>query len=302
MAEAEAELGHYTQAEESAQWMMDLRPGNLPAYLCGAALRQDWGDMDGALDFLGKALQQTPPFETEETAWILTRMARIDREMGRSAAAEALLTQALKTLPDYYLSQEELAQVRLAQHLYPEAVELLDRRNRSFPSPFSHLLAARALEGAGRRDDAAKTYAEFEREARTQIAQPENSNRELVRYYIEVTRQPQEALRIARLEFDNRHDVLTLDAYAWALFANGRTAEARELIQKALANGTGDAVIFFHAGAIEAAAGNRSEAVHNFQHSLDLNPISEVAEAARRAVSQSGNYAAVRYTQGSGRQ
>ena len=67
MAEAEAALGDYKQAEESAQWMMNLRPGNLPAYLTGAALRQDWGDIDGALDFLGKALQQTPPFETEET-------------------------------------------------------------------------------------------------------------------------------------------------------------------------------------------------------------------------------------------
>ena len=82
MAEAEAALGDYQQAEESAQWMMNLRPGNLPAYLTGADLRQDWGDIDGALDFLSKALQQTPPFETEETAWILTRMARLHRQSG----------------------------------------------------------------------------------------------------------------------------------------------------------------------------------------------------------------------------
>ena len=258
--------------------------------------------MDGALDFFGKALQQTPPFETEETAWILTRMARVHRQMGRHAEAETLLTQALKMFPNYYLSQEELAQVRLAQHRYPEAVDLPVARNRSFPSPFSHLLAARAFDGAGRRDDAAKMYAEFEREARAQITQPENANRELIRYYVEVARQPQEALRIAHLEFDNRQDVLTLDAYAWALFANGQTAEAHRQIQKALADGTGDAVIFFHAGMIEAAAGNRAESLHNFQHSLDLNPTSEVSEVARRGVGQSGNYAAVRYTLGSGRQ
>ena len=139
MADAEAALGDYKQAEESAQWMMNLRPGNLPAYLTGAALRQDWGDIDGALDFLTKALQQTPPLETEETAWILTRMARLHRQSGRPDAAEALLEQALKTFPDYYLSLEELAEVRLAQHQYPEAVELMEKRNRSFPSPSSHL-------------------------------------------------------------------------------------------------------------------------------------------------------------------
>ena len=50
IAEAQAALGNYQQAEEAAQWMMNLRPGNLPAYLCGAALRQDWGDLEGALD------------------------------------------------------------------------------------------------------------------------------------------------------------------------------------------------------------------------------------------------------------
>jgi tetratricopeptide (TPR) repeat protein len=302
LAEAQAALGDYKEAEAAAQWMMNLRPGNLPAYLCGAALRQDWGDMDGALDFLSKALQQTPPFETEETAWILTQMAQVHRQMGRPAAAETLLKQALQTFPGYYLSQEELAQVWLSQHRFTEAADLLGERNRNFPSPFSHLLAARALDGSGKQDDAAKTYAEFEQEARAQITQPENSNRELIGYYIETAHQPQEALRIARLELENQRDVATLDAYAWALFANGNTAEARQQIQKVLADGTADAVIFYHAGAIEAAAGNRAGATHNFQQSLDLNPTSEVAEQARRGVSQSGNYTAVRYTQDSGRQ
>src|ERR1700733_592829 len=36
MAEAQAGLGDYQKAAESAQWMMNLRPGNLPAYLVGA--------------------------------------------------------------------------------------------------------------------------------------------------------------------------------------------------------------------------------------------------------------------------
>jgi tetratricopeptide (TPR) repeat protein len=169
MAEAEAALGDYQEAEESAQWMMNLRPGNLPAYLTGADLREDWGDIDGAEEYLSKALQQTPPFESEETAWILTKMARLLRQSGRSDSAEALLQKALKTFPDYYLSSEELAEIRMDQHLYPEAVELLEKRNQSFPSPSSQLLAARAYELAGRAADARKMYAAFEREARAQL-------------------------------------------------------------------------------------------------------------------------------------
>jgi tetratricopeptide (TPR) repeat protein len=286
MAEAEAALGDYQQAEQAAQWMMNLRPGNVPAYLTGAALRQDWGDIDGAEEFLNKALQQTPPFETEETAWILTRMAKLLRLSGRPAAAEALLQRALKTFPDYYLSLEELAEVRLAQHLYPEAVDLLEKRNRCFPSPLSQLLAARGYERAGRPAEAAKMYAEFERKARAKMGLADNANLELVTYYGEYAHQPQEALRIARLEVENRHGVWALDAYAWALYVNRQYEEADRQIDKAVAIGTRDAVLYYHAGVIKQALGERAEASRYLRESLDLNPTSEVAEAARRAVTQ----------------
>jgi tetratricopeptide (TPR) repeat protein len=286
MAEAQAGLGDYQKAEESAQWMMNLRPGNLPAYLVGADLREDWGDLDGAQEYLSKALQQTPPFEAEETAWILTRMARIQRQSGRSDAAETQLQKALKIFPDYYLSLEELAEVRLGQHRYSEAVDLLEKRNRNFPSAASDYLEARAYEGAGRTADAAKLYAEFEREARAKISQPDNANLELIAYYADHAHQPQEALRIARLQIENRHDVWTLDAHAWALYANGRYAEAGQQMEKALDIGTRDAVLFYHAGAIEAAIGQKSEASRFLQDSLELNPASEVSDTARRAEAQ----------------
>jgi tetratricopeptide (TPR) repeat protein len=297
MAEADAALGDYDQAEKAAQWMMNLRPGNLPAFLCGAALREDWGETDGALDFLSKALQQTVPLETEESAWAMTKMARIERLAGRPDAAEPLLQQALKTFPGYYLSLEELAEVRLAQHRYPEAVELLERRNQSFPSTQSRYLAARALERAGRAAEAERTYAEFERAARSQIEQPDNANLELIAYYTGHGHQPAEGLRIARLEMERRHDVWTLDAYAWSLYVNGQPTEARRQIEKALAVGTRDAALYYHAGVIEAASGEGTAAIRYWQQSLGLDPTSEVAEAAQRALAKSGSFTPVNYSQ-----
>jgi tetratricopeptide (TPR) repeat protein len=296
MAEAEAALGDYPAAEEAAQWMMNLRPGNLPAYLTGAALREDWGDMDGALEFLSKALQQTPPFETEETAWILTRMAKLLRQSGRPAAAEALLQKALKSFPEYYLAREELAEVRLAQNRYADALGVVGLLHDSARSPLMLLLAARAHKQAGTAE-ADKMYREFERAARGQIALPDNANVELIIYYAEHANQPEEALRIARLEMENSHNVRTLDAYAWALHANGQYAEANRQIEKALAVGTRDAALYYHAGAIAAALGNDAEARRYWQQSLDLNPTSEVSEAAHRAVAQFGKYTAVKYAQ-----
>ncbi len=294
MAEAQAALGDYQDAEKSVQWMMNLRPGNLPAYLAGASLRESWGDTDGALEFLNQALQQTPPFEPEATAWILTRMARIRRQAGQFDPADALLSQALTAFPDYYASLEELAEVRLAEHRNGDAVELMERRNQTFPTPSSYLLEARALDRAGRPDDAARMYSTFERAARAQIDLPDNANVELINDLAVRTGHSQEALRIARIQVESRHDVRSLDAYAWALYANGQYAEAGRQIEKALAVGARDATLFYHAGEIQAAFGKRAEARRDWQQSLDVNPASDVAEAARRGITQTDNLAATR--------
>ena len=72
---------------------------------------------------------------------------------------------------------------------------------------------------------------------------------------------PGQALALAEAELRTRADVFTLDAHAWALAAAGRNAEAREVIGRALAEGTEDARIFLHAGVIHAAAGQRREAM-----------------------------------------
>lgn len=129
MAEADEALGDYAEAARCAQWMLNLRPGNIPGLLRGAALREDWGDLEGAAELLDSALEQTPAFETEQTAQILTSLARLNRVSGKLEVADALLKRALTTFPDYYASMEELSRVRLAQHRESEIVELLQKRN-----------------------------------------------------------------------------------------------------------------------------------------------------------------------------
>jgi tetratricopeptide (TPR) repeat protein len=286
MAEAEAALGNYAQAEKAAQWMMDLRPGNVPAFLCGASLREDWGDKDGALDFLSKALQETPPIETEETAWILSRMAGLYRTTGKPAIADRLLQEALKIFPGYYLALEELTRVRMAEHRGTEAVELIKERNRNTPTAESRHLEAEALERAGRLAEARLAYSEFEQQARRRIDQPDNANRELVLYYAGPAHQPAEALRIARLQVARRHDVWTLDAYAWSLYSNGEYAAARRQMEKALSVGTRDPVLFYHAGEIAAALRDKDGASRYLKQSLSLDPASEVAAMDQRALSE----------------
>ena len=49
------------------------------------------------------------------------------------------------------------------------------------------------------------------------------------------------ALEVARREYARRHDVFTLDCYAWALHVNGQNEEALKQIETALAVGIRDA-------------------------------------------------------------
>ena len=72
------------------------------------------------------------------------------------------------------------------------------------------------------------------------------------------------ALEVAQSEYARRHDVFTLDAYAWALHVNGKDADARKQMEIALAVGIRDAKLFRHAGEICLAAGDRAAAEKYF--------------------------------------
>jgi hypothetical protein len=68
------------------------------------------------------------------------------------------------------------------------------------------------------------------------------------------------AVDLARREMENRADVFTLDALAWALASTGQIREASTLMTRALAEGTRDGRLFFHASVIAAADGRPADA------------------------------------------
>lgn len=279
LADAQIELGNYSEAETAVQWMLDLRPGNVPALTRAAYLRELFGDIEGALELMNQAYERTPNNEVEDRAWVLTQLAHLELSRGKVEAAERILVRALKLFPDYHYALANLAKVRTAQRKFPEAADLLQKRFRAAPHPENLFDLAVALEQAGRRDDAKAAFAEFEVKARAEMESPDNSNRELVFYYADHAGQPAEALRIARLEIARRKDVHTLDAYGWALYTNGQYAEAKKQMETALAVGIHDAKLLYHAGAIAAKLGDTAAAQRYLRQSLDLNPISEVAKA-----------------------
>ena len=115
LTDANAELGNYSAAENAAQWMLNLRPGNLPGMTRAAYLRELFGDVDGAYELMDMAYQSTVPTETEDRAWILSQMGHLRFVAGRTDDADNILKQALQIFPGYHYALGNLAKVRITQ-------------------------------------------------------------------------------------------------------------------------------------------------------------------------------------------
>ena len=271
LTDANIELGNYKEAEDSAQLMLDIRPGNLPGLTRAAYLRELFGDLDGSVELMNMAYQSTPPSEAEDRAWTLSQIAHLQLMSGKIADADNTLQQALTLFPGYHYALGNLAKVRIEQKRYEDAVKILQQRYDSAQHAENLYDLAEALELAGHRGQAQQAFGEFETKSRLESVYADNSNRELIFYYADHAHQASKALEVAQAEYARKRDVFTLDAYAWALHVNGRDREARSQIAAALAVGIRDAKMLRHAGEIALRTGDRATAEQYLLDSTKMN-------------------------------
>jgi tetratricopeptide (TPR) repeat protein len=287
LTDANAELGNYADAEKAAQWMLDLRPGNLPGTTRAAYLRELFGDIDGALELMNMAFQATPPMENEDRAWIVTQIGHLQLMRGKTADAEAALDAALAIFPGYHYALGNLAKVRIQQKRYDEAVLLLQQRYQAARHAENLYDVAEAFELAGKTEEAKTAFSEFEAKSLLETNKKDNSNRELIFYYADHSHQPAKALQVAQREYAWRHDTYTLDAYAWTLHVNGQDTEAQKQIEAALSVGIRDAKLLRHAGEIALSLNQLESAERYLQDAAALNaPGSEQARLSLARLAQ----------------
>ncbi|MGC2656506.1 MAG: hypothetical protein WA324_00920, partial [Bryobacteraceae bacterium] len=240
-----------------AQGMLTLRRDNLGGLERGAILREILGFIDGALDLWRKVYERTSPIELGERAHVLCAISHLNLVSGDRQRAEENAEEALQTFPNYYAAIQALAAVKLAQRNYTGAIDL-DRQLCSLvPRASSFYLLADALNRAKREVEARQNFTKFIELAEEEAQKADNSNLDLVLYDIDVGHKPINALALAKAEYALRHDFLTLDAYAWALWANGDKSEAKKTIGTILAIGVKEPVVLYHVGAIEIGLGKR---------------------------------------------
>jgi tetratricopeptide (TPR) repeat protein len=278
IADAQTALGNYEEAAKAVQWMINMRQASPQALQRAATVREAYGMNEPALDWLTSALHLTSGSDAEERAWLLTRIARLNRIIGRANAAEDALKEALTLVPDYPWALTERGLNLVAQKKYNEAVEVFGNRQRVAPDVAGLYDLALALSNEDKSDEAQRTFLEFEKAALPLTTKADNANLQLIAYYSGPGKKPAEAVRIAQDMLARRHDLDTLAACAEALAAQGEWKSAAEQMQRALKYGARNPAWLVEAGRIARKTGDEAMARKFFQQAMEASPSSSISE------------------------
>jgi tetratricopeptide (TPR) repeat protein len=247
------EQGRLDEAIGAYQKMLDLKP-DPQAYARVAHVRWLKGDLAGAVEAAQWAADSSSPAAPEASAWFHTRLAFYKFQSGATIEADHACAEALTYQRDFPPALLLRGRMLLSQGEAAEALPPLRRAVELNPLPEYQWLLAEALRAAGRGAEAEAVETDLARRAAA------TDPRTYALYLATRGESPELALRLAERELVGRGDVFTQDALAWALAGAGRLDEARRHLERALAEGTQDARLYFHAAVIAAKSGQKSEA------------------------------------------
>jgi tetratricopeptide (TPR) repeat protein len=222
--------------------------------------------------------------EGERAAFYRYQLGETLISTGDRSAAAAAYADALEQDPRSFLALSGLARVAAADGDLGKAIDLLSQAIGIVPQP--EFLARRAdlytlRAGPGDAKRSADDLATVEAIAKLAGEAANVYDRTLSLYLSNHGLEPERALQLARDELEVRKDVYGYDAYAWALLANGQAADANAAMAAALAFGTRDAKLYYHAGMIAAALGALDVARADLRLALSLDPSFDPFQAQR---------------------
>jgi tetratricopeptide (TPR) repeat protein len=260
IGDASLELGDVDAARRAYAELERLAP-SAPVFSRLAHLAFIEGEPDRAIGLVQMAVDAVagePPSET--TAFYAFQLGELYRARGEVAKAAAAYEQALADLPTYVPASAGLARIREAQGRREEAIELLEGATTRLPQPDLVAALGDLYTLSGDPAAAERQYALAERIGQLAVATGSVYDRQLVLFAADHDRGVAEAVSRARAELEARHDIYAHDALAWALFKAGQLDEAADEAEHALALGTQDPRLAYHAGMIAAAQGRSAEA------------------------------------------
>ena len=271
------ELGRYRSAARSLQHMVDLRP-DLASFSRVSYLRELYGDVPGAIEAMGRALESTPQL-SEDASWVRSQVGDLHFSVGDISAAGAEYKSAAEIAPDNYVPRVGLARVASARGEIGGAIRIMKGVADSYPSPQNVIFLGDLYAAAGRGDEARAAYRVVEAQRRLFAASGVTPDVEVTLFYADHSKNLRRTVDLARRQYRRRPSIRTADALAWALHAAGRDAQAARYVTEALRLGTRDALYLYHAGVIALANDDEDKARTYLRSSLDTNRYFSVIHA-----------------------
>jgi Tfp pilus assembly protein PilF len=274
VGDAALELGDYATAAERFAALAEQFPAAAAVNARLARLAFLRSDADGA-----RALAERAYLEARaegafgvDLAWYAHLRAQLSFDRGDYETATRDEADALAIAPDYYVAEAGLARATAALGRIDEAIVLYQRTIAAVPQP--EYLAALgdlyALQGDAART--ARAYDTVEVSATLAALNQRLYDRQFALFYLDHDRNLEQALAIAEASLAQRPDVYGYDIYAWALYKAGRYEEAATASDRALALGTPDPRLHYHAGFIALARGETARARLELGRSLGIGP------------------------------
>ncbi len=273
LGEINLEVGDYEGARRA---FTSLRPGSA-ATLGIAPSYARWLEINGndqaSRRLLYRAMAMADSarhLQRETVAWFRFRVADMEMRHGRLRGAERALRSARALLPKDHRFIAADARLAALRHDWRKAISLGDSAISIVFDPATVGLVGDAYAALG---DTAKA-SEYNRTMEVAVVQqPGDYHRAWSLFLLDHDRRVPEVLSKVQEELKTRRDIYGYDLLGWALFKSGRYSEARAAAATALAQGTQDALLFFHAGMIERAGGDPSAAKRHLDRALALNPV-----------------------------
>ena len=272
LADVQIELGEYDAAERALA-TAPARADDLNYYALRARLEAINGKSEAALRLLKTAQSLAAgraDIPAETVAWYHVTVGHALIESGRLDEGEQACRDALKVFPRDYRAMTGMAEAAAWRGDWRGAIEWGVQAVEVSPqNPTAIKLLANAYAALGE-----DTEAERQRHRLKELAHsfPRIYDRNWALFCADNGRDLDEALALARKDLELRHDIHAYDTLAWVCFKKGMPAEAESAMQRALARGTREATLLYHAGMIARAGGDSGRAKDYFTRAREINP------------------------------
>jgi tetratricopeptide (TPR) repeat protein len=271
-ADIDVQLGQFDDAfhiyrdviNEEPTWDRMARLGYLE-YLTGNAI---------AADILyAQAEDEITAKEMRAYAWVEVQRGALEFGQGHDAVALTHYQRAERAYSGYWIAQERIAELLGAERHFSRSIRLYREILARTGKPEIAQALGDLYVFMGRPEDAKPWHARALATYLESVTRGETAYiHQLSGFYADVLLNGPEAVHWARKDLEQRGDPASHDGLAWALYRDGQYNAAYDQMRAALARGTVDAHLFFHASMIGAAAGHAEEGRSYLQRAAAVNP------------------------------